>query len=77
MSALQGGERRLCAVLQERSPGKLDAFFRAFGAAEAACMCYQLAAAQLSAVPAVRCLLPQRFVQHGLQQIDCDPAPWQ
>jgi hypothetical protein len=39
---------------QERSPAKLDAFFRAFGAAEAACMCYQLAAAPLSAVPAVR-----------------------
>jgi hypothetical protein len=39
---------------QERSAAKLEAFFRAFGAAEAACMCYQLAAAPLSAVPAVR-----------------------
>lgn len=42
-----------CWRLQERSPAKLEAFFRAFGAAEAACMCYQLAAAPLSAVPAV------------------------
>lgn len=43
----------LWAILEERAPQKLDAFFRAFGAAEAACMCYQLATAPLAAVPAV------------------------
>ncbi len=59
----------LWAILEERSPPKLDAFFRAFGAAEAACMCYQLAAAPLAAVPAVRLVglvdSPENFMVAG------------
>lgn len=44
----------LWAVLEERSPARLAAFFALYTPPEAACMCYQLAAAPLSAVPAVR-----------------------
>ncbi len=44
----------LGAILDDRAPAKLEAFFRTYDAAEAAAMCYQLATSPATAVPTVR-----------------------
>lgn len=51
----------LQSLLEERATAKVEAFFKAYGAAEAAAMAMQLAAAPTGTVPLVRHMLTRAW----------------